>query len=77
MSNHHLFQSLPIFSYLSESDRIELERQAVEIPCQKGDYIFRERDPAEWFHIVKEGIIYFGLSYQCPIAPYLSEIQQL
>ena len=47
--------SLPLFSCLSESDRRELAKQAVEIPIQKGQFIFREGDPAEWFHFVKQG----------------------
>jgi len=47
--------SLPLFACLSESDRQELAKQAIEIPIQKGQYIFREGDPAEWFHFVKQG----------------------
>ena len=50
-------RSIPLFSNLRESDRQELERQSVEVPCQKGDFIFREGDPAQWFHIVKEGTV--------------------
>jgi len=57
MSTQHLFRSIPLFSSLRESDRQELERQSIEIPYQKGEYIFREGDPAQWFHIVKEGTI--------------------
>ncbi len=53
----HLFQSIPLFANLCESDRQELERQSIEVLCQKGDYIFREGDPAQWFHIVKEGTV--------------------
>ena len=51
------FRSLPLFSHLCEADQEELERQSIEVPCQKGDFIFREGDPAQWFHIVKEGTI--------------------
>ena len=53
----NLFQSLPLFSHLRESDLQELERQSIEVPCQKGDFIFREGDPAQWFHIVKKGTV--------------------
>jgi len=28
---------------------------AIEVPIQKGQFIFREGDQADWFHIVKEG----------------------
>ena len=27
----------------------------MEVPIQKGQFIFREGDPADWFHIVKHG----------------------
>ena len=57
MSDHNLFRSIPLFTHLSESDRQELERHAVEMPCKKGDFIFREGDSAQWFHIVKEGTV--------------------
>ena len=57
MTPNPLFRSIPLFTHLRESDRQELERQSIEVPCQKGDYIFREGDPAQWFHIVKEGTV--------------------
>ena len=57
MSDQNLFRSIPLFSNLRESDRQELDRQSIEIPCQKGDYIFREGDQAQWFHIVKKGTV--------------------
>ena len=47
--------SLPLFDCLSEADREELAKHAVEIPIQKGQFIFREGDPADWFHFVKQG----------------------
>ena len=47
--------SLPLFACLSEADRQELAKQAVEVPIQKGQFIFREGDPADWFHIVQHG----------------------
>ena len=57
MPQQSLFRSIPLFTHLRESDRQELERQSIEVPCNKGDYIFREGDPAQWFHIVKEGTV--------------------
>ncbi|MDR4482812.1 MAG: Crp/Fnr family transcriptional regulator [Nitrospirales bacterium] len=47
--------SIPLFACLSDSDRRELASHAIEVPIQKGQFIFREGDPAEWFHIVKQG----------------------
>lgn len=49
------FDSIPLFACLSESDRKELASQAIKVPIQKGQFIFREGDPADWFHIVKQG----------------------
>ena len=49
------FDSIPLFAGLSESARKELATHAVEVPIHKGQFIFREGDPADWFHIVKHG----------------------
>jgi CRP/FNR family transcriptional regulator len=49
------FDSIPLFACLSEPDRRELATHAMEVPIQKGQFIFREGDPADWFHIVKHG----------------------
>jgi CRP/FNR family cyclic AMP-dependent transcriptional regulator len=57
MHTDSLLRSIPLFAHLRESDRQELERQSVEVPCKKGEYIFQEGDPAQWFHIVKEGTV--------------------
>lgn len=55
MSPPSNFDSIPLFACLSEADRRELANHAVEVPIQKGQFIFREGDPADWFHIVKHG----------------------
>jgi CRP/FNR family transcriptional regulator len=55
MSPPSNFDSIPLFACLSEADRRELAAKAVEVPIQKGQFIFREGDPADWFHIVKHG----------------------
>ena len=47
--------SLPLFACLSVHDRQELAKHAIEVPIRKGQFIFREGDPADWFHIVQEG----------------------
>ncbi len=57
MSEKSLFHTLPLFDCLNEADRQELERQAIELPCRKDEFIFREGDTAEWFHILKEGTV--------------------
>jgi CRP/FNR family transcriptional regulator len=55
MSPPSNFDSIPLFACLSEADRRELATHAIEVPIQKGQFIFREGDPADWFHIVKQG----------------------
>lgn len=55
MSQPNHFESLPLFSCLSEADRQELAKHAVQIPIHKGQFIFREGDPADWFHFVQQG----------------------
>lgn len=57
MSNPEWLAHLPLFSSLSAAERRELSSQIVESSYGKGEYIFREGDPAEWFHIVKEGTV--------------------
>ena len=55
MASQSSIDSLPLFACLSETDRQELAKHAIEVPFQKGQFIFREGDPADWFHIVKQG----------------------
>lgn len=55
MDHPSKIDAFPIFACLSEADRHELAQHAVEIPIHKGQFIFREGDPAEWFHMVTQG----------------------
>ncbi len=55
MASQSSIDSLPLFACLSETDRKALAEHAVEVPIQKGQFIFREGDPADWFHIVQQG----------------------
>ena len=57
MSQPSVFQTLSLFHCLNEADRQELEKQSIEQPCRKNEFIFREGDAAEWFHILKEGTV--------------------
>ncbi|GJL56333.1 MAG: transcriptional regulator [Nitrospirales bacterium] len=57
MSNQSVFETLPLFNCLSNADREELERQSIELSCRKDEFIFREGDAVEWFHILKEGSV--------------------
>jgi len=57
MTLSNLLRTFPLFAPLSESDYDLLLKDIQEIPYQKGEYIFREGDPTEWFHIVKDGTV--------------------
>jgi len=55
MASQSNIDSLPLFACLSDADRQELAKHAIEVPIQKGQFIFKEGDAADWFHIVKHG----------------------
>ena len=48
---------IPLLNILSAQDRQQVLRELTETHYGKGQYIFREGDPAEYFHIVKEGSV--------------------
>lgn len=48
---------IPLLRILSASDRRRLLHDLTETHYGKGDFIFREGDPTEYFHIVKEGTV--------------------
>lgn len=57
MPQSNYLESFPLFSCLSEADRQELTKHAIQIPIHKGQFIFREGDPADWFHFVQQGTV--------------------
>jgi CRP/FNR family cyclic AMP-dependent transcriptional regulator len=50
-------RELPLIDLLQEQDRREIWKQVKEEHYRKGEYIFREGDRAEYFHILKEGTV--------------------
>ncbi len=48
---------IPLLSILSSTDRLRVLNELKETRYGKDDFIFREGDPAEYFHIVKEGTV--------------------
>jgi CRP-like cAMP-binding protein len=52
-----LLQKVPLLTLLSERDRRKIASEVTEAHYGKGEYIFREGDPADYFHIVKEGTV--------------------
>ncbi len=53
----HELDRIPLLNILSGSDRQRLLRELTETHYGKNEYIFREGDPTEYFHIVKEGTV--------------------
>jgi CRP/FNR family transcriptional regulator, cyclic AMP receptor protein len=49
--------ALPLFQVMKAADRRRLARELKETRYRKGEYIFREGDPADYFHILKEGTV--------------------
>ncbi|HEY5627395.1 MAG TPA: Crp/Fnr family transcriptional regulator [Nitrospira sp.] len=52
-----LLDQIPLLNILSESDRQRILLDLSETRYSKGEFIFREGDPTEYFHIVKEGTV--------------------
>ncbi|MDE3039606.1 MAG: Crp/Fnr family transcriptional regulator [Nitrospirota bacterium] len=48
---------IPLLNILSASARQRMLQELTEAHYSKHDYIFREGDPTEYFHIVKEGTV--------------------
>jgi CRP/FNR family transcriptional regulator len=55
-SNSQL-DNIPLLNILSGQDRQRVLHELTEAHYGKGEYIFREGDPTEYFHIVKEGTV--------------------
>lgn len=53
----NLLDHIPLLNILSRQDRRRILLELSEARYGKGDFIFREGDPTEYFHIVKEGAV--------------------
>ncbi|MFM8552648.1 MAG: Crp/Fnr family transcriptional regulator [Nitrospiraceae bacterium] len=52
-----LHKKIPLLNVLTVKDRQKLAGQIVESHYSKDQFIFREGDPAEYFHILQEGSV--------------------
>ena len=57
VSTDSLLDRVPLLKILSSQDRQRVLREISETRYTKDDFIFREGDPTEFFHIVKEGTV--------------------
>ncbi len=53
----NLLDRIPLLNLFRRRDRQRILQELSETHYGKGDYIFREGDPTEYFHIVKEGTV--------------------
>src|SRR5215467_1526858 len=53
----HGLDRIPLLNILARSDRQRMLQELTESHYGKNDLIFREGDPTEFFHIVKEGTV--------------------
>jgi CRP/FNR family cyclic AMP-dependent transcriptional regulator len=56
-SADNLLDRIPLLNILNTQDRQRVLGELFETRYGKGDVIFREGDPTEYFHIVKEGTV--------------------
>jgi CRP-like cAMP-binding protein len=57
ISTDSLLDRVPLLNILSKQDRERILHELSEARYGRHDFIFREGDPTEYFHIVKEGTV--------------------
>jgi CRP-like cAMP-binding protein len=57
LSTETVLDRVPLLNILSRQDRLRVLQQLSETRYGKNDFIFREGEPSEYFHIVKEGTV--------------------
>jgi len=57
LTTDSLLDHVPLLNILSKQDRQRILQELSEARYGKDDFIFREGDPTEYFHIVKEGTV--------------------
>lgn len=57
ISIDHLLDHVPLLNILSPQDRQRILQELSETRYGRDDFIFREGEPTEYFHIVKEGTV--------------------
>lgn len=57
MNQRSKLREIPILAFLKDSDLKSLTTGMTEARYDKGQYIFKEGDPAEWFHVLTSGTV--------------------
>lgn len=57
MDKRSKLREIPILSFLKDSDLKSLTSGMTEARYDRGQYIFKEGDPAEWFHVLTSGTV--------------------
>lgn len=53
----NMLKLIPLFTHLSDRERRKIAGEVIETCYKKGEYIFREGDPADTFHILQSGSV--------------------
>ncbi len=57
MNTHSQLRHIPIVSFFKDRDLKSLAEGVTEAHYDKGQFIFKEGDPAEWFHVLTSGAV--------------------
>lgn len=55
MTNGERLKKVTIFEGLSEAQLLKIEEMSVEAEFNKGEYLFRQDEPAEWLYVLLKG----------------------
>jgi len=57
MDDLSLLKTVPLLSFLPDDTLADIRTKLIEQQYEKGEFIFREGDKAEWFYFLKQGAI--------------------
>jgi CRP/FNR family transcriptional activator FtrB len=57
MIDAHVLEQIPLFSGMTGDDLEQIAQHAVEVSCDKGNYLFREGDKADHLYVLLSGLV--------------------